>query len=91
MLLGFKNKIKKERKKKREIAQNCKSPTQRQRFMTMIKNVTKKKVQSLIGYVSANKINNYNRGGRKGEKKKKKKNPKNLQNKSKHKNNKCFS
>ena len=41
--------------------------------MTMIKNVTKKKVQSLIGYVSANKINNYNRGGRKGEKKKKKK------------------
>ena len=40
--------------------------------MTMIKNVTKKKVQSLIGYVSANKINNYNRGGWEGKKKKKK-------------------
>ena len=39
--------------------------------MTMIKNVTKKKVQSLIGYVSANKINNYN-----GGEKKRKKNPK---------------
>ena len=34
-------KLKKERKK-RETPQNCKSPTQRQRFIT-IKNVTKKK------------------------------------------------
>ena len=46
----------------------------------------KKKLKSLIRFHSANKIDN-NRGG----KKKKKKIQKNLQNKSKHKNNKCFS
>ena len=45
--------------------------------MTIIKNVTeekgKKKLQSLIGFLSANKINNDNKGG---EEKKKEKNPK---------------
>ena len=44
-------------------------------------------LKSLIRFHSANKINNYNRGW----KKKRKKIQKNLQNKSKHKNNKCFS
>ena len=48
----------------------------------------KKKLKSLIGFHSANKINNYNREGRKREKRKK---SNNLKNKSKHKNNKCFS
>ena len=40
--------------------------------MTTIKNVTegKKKLKSLIGFLSANKINNYNRVGGKGKKKK---------------------
>ena len=47
----------------------------------------KKKLKSLIKFHSANKIDDYNRGG----KKKEKKIQKNLQNKSKHKNNKCFS
>ena len=38
--------------------------------MTTIKNVTegKKELRSLIGFLSANKIDNYNRAGRKGEK-----------------------
>ena len=61
--------------------------------MTTVKNVTeekKKKLKSLIGFLSANKIYNYNRGVKKGEQKKKKI-QKNLQNKSKNKNNKCFS
>ena len=44
-------------------------------------------LKSLVRFHSANKINNYNREG----KKKEKKIQKNLQNKSKHKNNKCFS
>ena len=48
----------------------------------------KKKLKSLIRFHSANKIDTYNRGRRK---EKKKKIQKNLQNKSKHKNNKCFS
>ena len=41
-----------------------------------IKNVTEeeKKFKSLIGFLSANEINNYNREGEKGEKKRK--NPK---------------
>ena len=65
---------------------------ERQRFITTIKNVTeKKKLKSLIRFHSVNKINNHNRGGWKGKKIKIKKNPKNLQNKSKPKNNKCFS
>ena len=47
--------------------------------MTMIKNVTKKKVQSLIGYVSANKINTTTGwGGGGGGGKKRKKMQKNL-------------
>ena len=50
----------------------------------------KKKLKSLIGFLSVNKIDNYNSGGKKREKKRKKIR-KNLQNKSKHKNNKCFS
>ena len=60
------------KEKERKTPQNCKSPMQRQRFITTIKNVTeeKKKLQSLIRFHSANKINNYNRGG------KGKKNPK---------------
>ena len=53
--------------------------------MTTIKNVTEggkkaQKLKSLIGFLSANKINNYNRGGKKEEKKKIQKN---LQNKPK--------
>ena len=50
----------------------------------------KKKLKSLIGFLIVNKIDNYNSGGKKREKKRKKIR-KNLQNKSKHKNNKCFS
>ena len=60
--------------------------------MTTIKNVTeekKKKEQTLIRFHSANKIDNYNRWGEK--RRKEKKIQKNLQNKSKYKNNKCFS
>ena len=47
--------------------------------MTTIENVTeeKKKLKSLIGFLSANKINIYNEGGGQAEEKeKKKKNPK---------------
>ena len=42
------------------------------------KNVTEeeKKLKSLTGFLSANKIDNYNRVGRKRGKKKRKKNPK---------------
>ena len=56
-----------------------------------IKNVTEgeKKLKSLIGFLSANKINKYNRGETKG-KKKRKIIQRNLQNKSKHKSHKCF-
>ena len=45
-----------------------------------IKNVTEgeKKLKSLIGFLSANKINNYNRGGKKGKEKKKRKIQKHL-------------
>jgi len=40
--------------------------------MTTIENETeKKKLKSLIGFLSANKTNNYNRGRKKGKKKKK--------------------
>ena len=57
--------------------------------MTTIKNVSegKKKIKSLIGFLSANKIDKYNGGGGK----RKKKIQKNLQNKLKNKKNKCFS
>ena len=39
-----------------------------QRFMATIKNVTeeKKKLESLIGFLTANKIENYNGGGQGG-------------------------
>ena len=50
----------------------------------------KEKLKSLIRFHSANKIDNYNREGKRGTKKEKKI-QKNLQNRSKHKNNKCFS
>ena len=53
----------------------------------------KKKNQNLIGFLSANIINNCNSGGEKEkkEKEKEKKIQKNLQSKSNNKNNKCFS
>ena len=78
----------KRKKKKRKTPQNCKSPMQRQRFITTIKNVTeeKKEKAQMLRFHSANKIDSYNRGGRKG-----KKIQRNLQNKSIHKDNKCFS
>ena len=43
---------------------------QRQMFITTIKNVTGgiKKLKSLIGFHSANKIDDYNRGGEKNPK-----------------------
>ena len=50
-----------------------------------------KELKGLIGFFSANKIDKYNRGERKEIKKKERKIQKNLQNKSKIKNNKCFS
>jgi len=57
-----------------------------------MKNVTgkKKMLKSLIGFLSANRINNYNRKGKK-EEKKEKKIQKSLQNKPKNKKNNCFS
>ena len=66
-IIGLKIKIKKEKRKfkKRKTPQNCKSPTQRQRFVTTIKNVTEKKnLKRLIRFHSNNKIDNYNGGGR---------------------------
>ena len=62
---------------------------QRHKFITTIKVVTgEKKKKKLSWFFSANKIDNYKRGGKT---KKKKETQKNLQNKSKNKNNKCFS
>ena len=60
------------KKNKRKTPQNCKRPTQRQRFITTRKSVIEKNLTTLIRFHSANKINNYNRG----KKQKKKKNPK---------------
>ena len=56
--------------------------------MTTIKNVSEgeKKIKSLIGFLSANKIDKYNGGGKEEKERKK-----NLQNKLKNKKNKCFS
>ena len=75
--------------RKREPPQNCKSPMQRQRFITTIKNVTegKKKVKSLIGFHSASKMNNYNRAGEKGGGE----HSKDFTEQLKNKNNTCFS
>ena len=45
IIIGLKNKIKKREKKnkqKRKTPQNCKIPTQRQRFIATIKNVLRK-------------------------------------------------
>ena len=77
------------KKKKRKTPQNCQSPRQKQRFITIINNVTEgeKKLKILIGFHSANKIDSSNEGA--GEEKKKNI-QKILQNKSKNKNNKCF-
>ena len=49
--------------------------------MTTIKNVTegKKKLKSLIGFLNANKINNYNRVGKKKEKRGERENSTELQ------------
>ena len=77
-----------------KIPQNCKSPTQRQRFITTMKNEIekgkkKKRLERLVEFYSANKIDNYNREGKKSCGGGAEKNPKNLQ-KSKHKNNNMF-
>ena len=73
-------KLKRKKKKKKvwETPQNCKSPVQRQRFITTaVKIVTEKNKQkqknlkSLIRFQSGNKIKNYKRG--RGEKKEKEK------------------
>ena len=53
-----------------KIPQNCKSPTQRQRFITTMKNEIekgkkKKRLERLVEFYSANKIDNYNRQGKK--------------------------
>ena len=81
-------KLKKVKRQKKNPPQNCRNPTQRQRFITTIKNVIEggKKAQNLISFHNANEINNYSRGGEKGEKNIQK----NIENKSKHKNNKGF-
>ena len=77
--------MKREKKKEEKTPQNCKSPTSRQRFMTTIKNVTEeegeKKLKNLIGFLSANEIDNYNSGGG---------NPKESTEQRKNKNNKYF-
>ena len=60
-------KIFKEKRKEKNVPQNCKSPTQRQRFIRTIKSVTekkKKKLKSLIRFHSANDIDSYNRVGK---------------------------
>ena len=57
--------------KKSKTPHNYKSPTQRHRFITTIKNVTEKKtkkLKSLIRFHRGNKVNNYNRVGNKKEK-----------------------
>ena len=67
-MLKFKKEIKQEKKKKEkgETPQNCKRAMNRQRFITAIKSVIKKKLRSLIRFHNANKMDNYNRAGRKG-------------------------
>ena len=60
-----------------KLQRNAKSSTEKQRFITTIKDVIeeeKKKLKSLIRFHSANKIDNYNRGGIK----RRKRTPKNL-------------
>ena len=56
---------------KRKTPQNCKSPIQRQRFITTLKSVTEKKtLKTLIRFHGANKMDNYNRGEKRKEKSK---------------------
>ena len=71
IIIGLKIKKKKGRERgKKENSSELQKLNIRQRFITIIKNVTEggKKLKSLIGLHTANKINNYNR---EGEKKKK--------------------
>ena len=64
----------KKKRKENKAQQKCKSPMQRQRFMT-IKNLTEKKkrkekLRSLIGFFFfANKVDNQNREGKMEKKK----------------------
>ena len=53
-------KLKLEKEKKMKTPQNCKSPMQRQRFITTVKNVTggEKKLKNLIRFHNTNKIDN---------------------------------
>ena len=66
-------KLKEEKRKKGKNTQNCKSPMQRQRFMTTIKNMTEKKknLKSLIRFYNAIKIDNYSKVGKGKERRKK--------------------
>ena len=48
----LKIKIKKKRERKKKAPQNCKSPTQRQRFITTIKNVRGRKKSSKANLIS---------------------------------------
>ena len=58
----------------------------------LLRKKKKKKLKSLIGFLSANKINNYNRGRKKGKEKESKINPQvSTEKVKKNKNNKCFS
>ena len=87
--------MKRKEKNKRKGPENCRSPTQRQKFIT-IKSVkgkkqTNKQLKSLIRFHSVKNIGNYNRAGsgrkvkkkKKERKKRKIKIQKKLQNKSK--------
>ena len=88
---GRRTKKKKERKKKKENSTELQKPNVEAEDYNNKKNVTEKikKLKSLIRFQSANKIYSYNRQEKR--EKKRKKIQKNLQDKSKHKNNKCFS
>ena len=62
IIIGLQNLKKGERERK----ENCKNSKQRQKFIATIKNVTEeKKLKNLIGFLSANKIDNYNISGKK--------------------------
>ena len=78
----------KRKEKKKENSKNCEGPTQRQRYITTIKNVTEKKKSSKfqLDFIVPIKTTTTTE-----QEKIKKKIQKNLQNNLKHKNNKCFS
>ena len=82
-------KIRKREKKKKENSTELQESNIEAEVYNNNKNVTerKKNLKRLIRIHSANKVNSYNRVRQKG----KDKIPKNLHNKSKQKNNKCFS